>query len=240
MQGMTLKSVYAKPTGLYSEITENWDKPQKNGARLSDVYGWEERRVNAMRHGLAAPMSYVWVPERSISLSRREAARLDWDGFCEEPIAIRGTGGTAVPQGPGTANITLFTRHDRSPDIPAFYREMCAALQKGFAELGLETTIGARPGSFCDGDFNILLEGKKLAGTAQRWCRAKNGQTLGCHHVVVLTGGPPAQLCARIEALYAFSKQPERYVPEHHSDQQINITTLRNAMRGPLTNLVGV
>jgi len=166
---MTLKSVFTNPVAAYSTLSDNWDAPPPDGSALADVYAWEERRVNAMRHGLADPMHYVWVPEMSISLSRREAARLDWDGYSDEPIGIRGTGGTAVPQGPGTANITLFTRHDSAPDITSFYAKMCVALQDGFEALGLHTTIGARPGSFCDGDYNILLDDKKLAGTAQRW-----------------------------------------------------------------------
>jgi lipoate-protein ligase A len=235
---MNLKSVFANPVGAYSTLSDNWDSAPPDGSGLADVYAWEERRINAMRQGLADPLSYVWVPETSISLSRREAARLDWETYSHEPIGIRRTGGTAVPQGPGTANITLFTRHDSAPDITSFYEEMCAALQNGFETLGLHTTIGARPGSFCDGDYNILLDGKKLAGTAQRWCRAKNGQTLGCHHVVVLTGGDPASLCRRIEILYEFSGLPEHYDPDLHSTLPIDIVALRDAMREPLSNLI--
>lgn len=237
---MTLKSIYAEPSGQYSSPDQNWNNLPPDGVSLGDAYAWEERRVAAMRKGLAGPISFIWVPGKSISLSRREAARLNLDGFDAEPIAVRGTGGTAVPQGPGTANITLFTRHHRPPDITRFYGEMCTALQRGFDNLGLETTIGAKPGSFCDGDFNILLDGKKLAGTAQRWCRAQNGDTVGCHHVVVLTGGDPVKLCARLEGLYAFAQKPETYAPEMHSSKYIDLDNLRGAMALPLSNLSSV
>lgn len=235
---MTLKSVTAAPSGVYSNLNENWNRPLPDGQALDDVYAWEERRITAMREGLAEPFSYVWVPARSISLSRREAARLNLEGFTAEPLAIRGTGGTAVPQGPGTANITLFTRHSAAPDITAFYHEMCAALSKGFAALNIKTEIGAKPGSFCDGDFNLLHDGRKLAGTAQRWCRAKNGNTLGCHHVVILTGGNPTDLCGRLETLYQYSGEPEPYTPSAHCSERIDIEALRSAMLQPLSNLV--
>ena len=236
---MSLKSVIAPPTGTYSTLSENWDSPPPDGAGLSDVYAWEERRLNAMRRGEADPIHYVWVPHRSLSLSRREAARLDLSRFSDEPIGIRGTGGTAVPQGPGTANITLFTRHETPPGITGFYHEMCAALMEGFASLGLATTIGARPGSFCDGDYNLLYEGRKLVGTAQRWCRAKNGDTLGCHHVVVLTGGEPVELCQRVERFYVQTGHPEIYDPDAHSAERVNVQALRQVMTDPLAELTG-
>lgn len=234
---MTLKSVTAAPKGIYATLLQNWDQPPSDGTALASVYAWEEQRLNAMRIGDAGPLHYVWVPARSISLSRREAERLDLDGFDAEPLGVRGTGGTAVPQGPGTANITLFTRHKQTPGITEFYREMCASLMKGFMTLGLETEIGANPGSFCDGDFNLLYQGRKLAGTAQRWCRAKNGDTLGCHHIVVLTGGNPAQLCARLEVLYRHAGSPEFYDPAVHSYLDIDLKSLREAMRDPLSDL---
>jgi lipoate-protein ligase A len=241
---MHLKSVTAPPqpeiglSSVYEQLPMNWDIPLPDGSPLTDCYSWEETRLNAMRVGEANPLAYVWVPARSISLSRREAARLDLARSNDEPLAIRGTGGTAVPQGPGTANITLFTRHDRAPGITEFYQQMCGALMSGFEAMGLKTTIGAKPGSFCDGDFNLLYNGQKLAGTAQRWCRARNGQTLGCHHVVVLTGGNPAELCHRIEALYAASGAAETFASDAHSDLAIQISDLRTAMREPLRHLV--
>ena len=241
---MHLKSVTAPPKSeprlgsAYAQLPMNWDIPLPDGSSLADYYSWEEARLNAMRAGEVSPLAYVWVPARSISLSRREAARLNLQRFKEEPLAIRGTGGTAVPQGPGTANITLFTRHDRAPGITEFYKQMCGALMRGFETMGLKTTIGAKPGSFCDGDFNLLYKGQKLAGTAQRWCRAQNGQTLGCHHIVVLTGGNPAALCHRIEALYAAAGSVETYSAGAHSDLAIQITDLRAAMQEPLRHLV--
>lgn len=243
---MTLKSVTAAPLpdSAYTAKLMDWSVPLPDGTALTESYRWEEARLAQMREGLCGPLAYVWVPARSISLSKREAIKLGvknnvLQSFQNEPLATRGTGGTAVPQGPGTANITLFTRHTKQPDITDFYHQMCAALASGFDALGLPTTIGARPGSFCDGDFNLLHNGKKLAGTAQRWARGRSGETLGVHHVVVLTGGAPAQLCARLETLYAAGGYIESYIPDVHYDGTIDIADLRQAMAQPLRALVG-
>lgn len=235
---MTLKSAIGQPEGIYQSLQEDWSHTPADGTALVDFYAWEERRVDAMRRDMALPFYYIWVPATGISLSKREAARLDLDGFANEPLAIRRTGGTAVPQGPGTANITLFTRHPRMPSVRSFYEKMCAALVSGFSELGLHTTIGAKPGSFCDGEYNLLLNGQKLAGTAQRWCRARNGDTIGCHHVVVLTGGSPAEMCSRLEALYDYAEQAETYDPTAHNSHNIDVEILRVAMENPLRELV--
>lgn len=78
---MTLKAVFSDPTDSYRALTQHWDKPPADGTSLAEFYAWEERRVDAMRHGGANPFCYVWVPETSISLSRREAASLDVAGF---------------------------------------------------------------------------------------------------------------------------------------------------------------
>lgn len=81
-------------------------------------------------------------------------------------------------------------------------REDRAALSAGFAAVGIKADIGARSGSFCDGDFNLLHAGRKRVGTAQRWAIGADGSAICLHHCVVLTGGYPDTLCRRAEALY--------------------------------------
>ncbi len=37
------------------------------------------------------------------------------------------------------------------------------------AEYGLEGSYDFVPGSFCDGQYNLVIGGRKITGTAQRW-----------------------------------------------------------------------
>ena len=233
-----LKSTTRPP--LATAVADAWHIPPADDHPLAETYAWEERRLAAMREGLCGPLHYAWVPQTSLSISRAEArrVRLEQLDFDAEPVAIRATGGTVVPQGPGTCNITLFTRHRDHPGIRPFYEDWCDALQEGFTALGLATTVGPCEGSFCNGDYNLLLDGWKLVGTAQRWTRARDGSTLGHHHAVVMLGADPRELCARTDALYRAAGLPDRADPDVHSDVAIDLATLRKALTNPLERLL--
>ncbi|MGB6228698.1 MAG: hypothetical protein WBF53_01055 [Litorimonas sp.] len=230
----TLKSV----TGPLSALTDGSKVlPPSDGAELQAVYDAESRLMRRLRAGTAAPLWYDWVPHLSLSVSGREAARLgDLSAFESEPVAVRGTGGTAVPQGPGTINISVLSRHPRHPGIRETYEALCGALIRGFAAMGLDTRTGARPGSFCDGDHNLLLEGRKLVGTAQRWALAADGSAVCLHHCVVLSGGDPDGLCSRTEALYAHAGLAACYDRDAHSGLSLDRAELARAMKTPLAD----
>lgn len=213
--------------------------PPAPGANLQTVYHDEARYMRLMRDGRAPPLWYGWRPAQSLSVSTRERARLgDITGFQIEPVTIRQTGGTVVPQGPGTLNISILSRYIAHPGIRETYKAVCRALSDGFATMGLETTLGARPGSFCDGDFNLLHKGRKLVGTAQRWAMGSDGSAICLHHCVVLTGGAPDALCGRAEALYDYAGLPVRYERAAHSAENLNHDDLIAAMDKPLTRFI--
>ncbi len=43
-------------------------------------------------------------------------------------------------------------------------------------ELGGTSSLGEIDGAFCDGRFNVNLDGRKMVGTAQRWRQSQGGQ----------------------------------------------------------------
>lgn len=217
-----LKST-AGPIAALTERQGPLNIPPRPQADLQRVYDDEARYMRLMREGRAPPIWYGWCPAQSLSVSTREAARLgDISEFQDESIAIRQTGGTVVPQGPGTLNISVMSQYSAHPGIRETYQAVCEALFEGFAALGIETILGARPGSFCDGDFNLLHAGRKLVGTAQRWAIGANGSAICLHHCVVLTGGDPDTLCRRAEALYHHAGLPMAYVRDAHSAHMID------------------
>ncbi|MGB3454781.1 MAG: hypothetical protein WBG08_02480 [Litorimonas sp.] len=233
-----LKSVTGPMAGL-TDPDGPVHLPPADGRTLQSVYDDEHRYLRLMRAGRAKATWYDWVPELSLSVSAREARRLgDLSGFAAEPVAIRGTGGTVVPQGPGTINISVFSRHPHHPGIHAAYRGVCEALREGFSQLGLETTTGSRPGSFCDGDHNILVGGRKLVGTAQRWAVGPDGSSVCLHHCVILSGGAPETLCGRAEALYAHAGHAVRYDRDAHSAPVLDRADLARAMDKPLRDYI--
>lgn len=124
------------------------------------------------------PATYrVWTNERCIVVTRREA-RLP--GYREAarasrnegwPVVVRDSGGTAIPHLPETLQFTLTLprRRGDEPTIEAVYRALGAPVRDALERLGLPATFGQVPRSFCDGRFNLVVDGRKVAGSAQRW-----------------------------------------------------------------------
>lgn len=85
-------------------------------------------------------------------------------------VFVRPTGGTAVPHGRGVLNLSLLlprTREKATTDD--YYRLLCGSLIAWLSSLGLKAATGEMPGSYCDGNYNVIVDGKKLVGTAQAW-----------------------------------------------------------------------
>ncbi len=63
--------------------------------------------------------------------------------------------------------------------IQTAYQYFCTILQSFFHQLGIATTVGDTPGSYCDGDYNLNIAGKKVVGTAQKILRLGAGASTG-------------------------------------------------------------
>ncbi|WP_394182009.1 biotin/lipoate A/B protein ligase family protein [Marinomonas posidonica] len=106
-------------------------------------------------------------------------------------IVSRRTGGAPVPQVAGVINLShiyLWTSEDPY-SIQDGYQKLCNNLQKFLNRYGLTAQIHATPYSYCDGDYNMNIEERKLVGTAQRIITAKST------HKVIL-----AQACILVNA----------------------------------------
>lgn len=96
-----------------------------------------------------------------------------------------------MPQGTGILNLTL-TYPAAGPaqgGAEEAYRHLCGTIARALAALGIATRTSAVEGSFCDGRFNLAVDGptgsRKLAGTAQYW-RQRNGCSAVLAHALVL------------------------------------------------------
>lgn len=118
------------------------------------------------------------------------------------PVACRRTGGAVTPQGPGILNLAAAFVVPQGATATDAYLELCKAIERGLCEVGLHAAIGTCPGAFCDGAFNVLLDGRKVVGTAQRWRRGPKGaeRAILVHALVLVDVG----LDAAIEAVAAF------------------------------------
>ncbi|CAD0187202.1 hypothetical protein RUESEDTHA_04114 [Ruegeria sp. THAF57] len=132
---------------------------------------------------------------------------------CGWPVHTRPTGGGAVPQGPGVLNLALAFTVARGFTIADGYRLIAGIIRQGAGPAGRHLTAGPTPHSFCDGDWNLSLDGRKVVGTAQRWRPLGSGRTRVLAHALILTGGdlrPGAEAVSAFGAALGFaSVDPE-------------------------------
>lgn len=152
----------------------------------------------ARQQGLVAPASFA----RDKAVFDTAAARSSARGW---PLYTRRSGGGLTPQGPGVLNLALcFCQSgDRPYSIPDVYERLCDLLCGPLSSLGIDATPGAVAHSFCDGDHNLQVGGRKLVGTAQRWrggsALSRGGAVLA--HALILTDLDIAPAVAAIAAV---------------------------------------
>lgn len=124
------------------------------------------------RDGLAR--AHLWQAPQCLIVTRKDTRLPRYQAACEQlaaegwPVHVRDSGGTAVPHGAGILNLSLLLPRTTT-DLGHYYRLLGAPLLTLLAEFGLEGNYDFVPGSFCDGQYNLVIGGRKITGTAQRW-----------------------------------------------------------------------
>ncbi|MCK1790951.1 lipoate--protein ligase family protein [Pseudomonas violetae] len=139
-----------------------------------------------------------WQPsDRALVMPRRLNRLPQFESACEVcatagwPVLLRETGGEPVPQSCATLNIALVYAPPRGEGdqnrIETAYRRLCDPICQMLDELGGSSSVGEVEGAFCDGRFNVNLDGRKMVGTAQRWRQSKGGtRPVGLVHGALL------------------------------------------------------
>lgn len=88
------------------------------------------------------------------------------------PYMVRNSGGLAVVSDEGVLNFSIFFPEGETRlSINEGYERMHDILQKAFASYGKSIQAYEISDSYCPGDFDLSIEGKKIAGIAQRRLR---------------------------------------------------------------------
>jgi lipoate-protein ligase A len=96
-------------------------------------------------------------------------------------------------------NLALAFTADRTFSIEDGYRLITRIIQNAIPA-GWAT--GATPNSFCDGAWNLSLNGRKVVGTAQRIRPVGNGQRRILAHALILVEGDLAAGAAAVDAFH--------------------------------------
>lgn len=151
-----------------------------------------------------------WQPsDKALVMPRRLSRLADFEQACMAvaatgwPVLLRETGGEPVPQSAATVNIALVYAPPRSEGdqnrIETAYRRLCQPICDLLSELGGTPSLGEVDGAFCDGRFNVNLDGRKLVGTAQRWRQSRGGQRpVGLVHGALLLDNERESMVAAV------------------------------------------
>ena len=134
----------------------------------------EEQRWLRECAGDGEPWALLWQGPQCLIVTRKDTRLPRYQAACEQlaaegwPVHVRDSGGTAVPHGAGILNLSLMLPRTTT-DLAHYYRLLGAPLLALLGEYGLEGSYDFVPGSFCDGQYNLVIGGRKVTGTAQRW-----------------------------------------------------------------------
>lgn len=152
----------------------------------------------------------IWENQNCLVTTRRIARQ---DNFAEAaessarsgwPVHVRSSGGSTVIHRPGILNVSLAVAAGTKSVPPnASYEALIALLQAGFRKLHIDPSVGPVEGAYCDGNFNLYLRGRKIAGTASRIVRRKNQTAYICHTSITIYGSSDRD----ISLIQAFERQ---------------------------------
>ncbi|RHW76339.1 lipoyl protein ligase domain-containing protein [Colwellia sp. RSH04] len=134
-------------------------------------------------------------------------------------LYARKTGGAPVPQCQGVINLShLYQWHQDKPySITQAYENLCAVLKRFFAQWGIEVQAHATEHSYCDGDYNLNINGKKVVGTAQRVVLKSGGGKIVLAQAFILIDVLFEQLIQPVNLCYQQGGKTERVKAEVHT-----------------------
>ncbi|TDW55261.1 lipoate--protein ligase family protein [Oceanimonas baumannii] len=162
------------------------------------------------RRGLVVPTASSRLP--GFELAGQRLARRGW------PLVLRQTGGDLTVQSPHLLNVAMvFILNPVPGAIGQAYQRFCQPLLAALADMGIDAYCGAVPGAFCDGDYNLVVDGRKLAGTAQRWRKVKGLEAQAVlAHAAILCDEDEGELCRLTNDFYRYCRQPRRVREDRH------------------------
>ncbi|MDV7143781.1 hypothetical protein R3X27_13930 [Tropicimonas sp. TH_r6] len=163
-------------------------------AEMFSASGPQVALWSAENRALVCPRAYRTRPGFDLAVMHSTAR--GW------PVHQRRTGGGTVPQGPGVLNLSFAVTVGRGFNIEAGYKLITRIIQSVTSAQRLKAHTGATPGSFCDGTWNLSLEGRKFVGTAQRWRSRGGGRSRMLAHALILVEGEIAPGAGAVDAFH--------------------------------------
>lgn len=151
-------------------------------------------------------------------------------------VVVTPGGGDLVPLTQGVLNIGIaWSLMKPNVSIEETYRKLVTPVNRALNSLDIETKFGPVKNSICNGRYNLVTRGRKIAGTAQRWKPFprlyKGGKNLAIlAQVTLLIDEHLTKLTLPVNAFYAACDSRHRVEADAHTT--VAAEWLRNEANG--------
>lgn len=123
----------------------------------------------------AVPFVHIWRHEKAIVLGLRDrrlpnvGQAMEWLRLHGYQVGVRNSGGAAVSLDPGIVNVSIVAPNPTGRlQFKEDFELMYALIRDSLAKLGLEAAKGEVRGSYCPGEYDVSVNGRKVCGISQR------------------------------------------------------------------------
>jgi len=195
-------------------------------ASMDDALQNERRLFDSVIHGGLDSASFMWSANQCLVVPLKLSHHPDFAMAAQAsaasgwPVHVRQTGGGVTPQGPGIINISLAlaNKTDSRLSITKSYQLLCNPMIAELKQLGVCAYCASVPEAFCDGDYNTVVDGKKMVGTAQRHSRTKGKITHQAvfAHALILYKTDFEEITKQVNRLYSLMGLEQRFESSAH------------------------
>ncbi|WP_321389783.1 lipoate--protein ligase family protein [Emcibacter sp.] len=137
----------------------------------------EDNRLHIEVHETSSlPVIRLWTNHTTIVVPGRDSRVPEFPQACEIMkkhgigVAVRTSGGTAVLHSSRVLNASVIFPIPKTEKVSmeTGYEKLRILFDLLVPELAGRAYFSSVPGAYCDGDYNLVVDGRKIAGTAQR------------------------------------------------------------------------
>lgn len=204
--------------------------------------GEDARILGEVAHGHSRAIARIWQSDSCIAVPARLARSAAFPAAARRsaaagwPVVIRGSGGEPVPLAPGVVNLSLayWVPHARRWSIEDAYAHLASVVAGAVRSLGFPAAVGVVAHAFCAGRFDLGIDGRKIAGTAQHRRPARRADAAGTAILAHLALFVDPDLEAALAALGRF----EALLGTEPAWRKDRVTSLARCRRGAASPIV--
>lgn len=138
-------------------------------------FAFDEVTCRLMGKKKHTPILHIWRHQKAFVMGLRDrrlpnaSEAIEWLESQGYQVTIRNSGGAAVPLDPGVVNISwILPNHEGRMDFRYDFEMMYSLIRESLLRFSDKVEKGEIQGSYCPGDYDLSIRGKKFCGIAQR------------------------------------------------------------------------